>query len=177
MSIMKNSHTTTSLDPYNEVDPRMRASRRWIPWLPDLSSKEIAIFFGPLFIISLALYIHFDIHPFLPIQTDESTAEKLLLFSFIALIVSSTVWLVYILKVIGGYVEKAFSKARPRQLIIVCPDCATRNPVQRYEARLGCFQCGSHKVYCAKCGKPSLIEDFLDGHGCAHCKAKNYHAN
>ena len=93
---MKTPRDDTSLNPYNGVDPHARISRGWIPWLHELSFVEFAIFFGPLFIISLALYVHFDLYPFLPLQTDAETAEKLVIFGFLGLIASGLAWLFYI---------------------------------------------------------------------------------
>lgn len=138
--------------------------------LTPLSELDTLVIFGALLIVSVALYIHLDIYPFLPFTLSPSAAYLLKILSILAIGVSGMRLLYLALLSLFFYVGRLWRRIFPRWPKTLCPNCRTRSSLKRYMQGKGCRKCGSMAVFCSQCGKPSSLLLFLTGSGCPYCQ-------
>ncbi len=94
---------------------------------------------------------------------------------FYALMELSLILLSFTIGAVAYFMQGVVASVRRRQTYITCPACATRNQAKRYVEGNGCATCGSHLVYCERCGKAVDFVHFFPGKGCPACGHRFFH--
>jgi hypothetical protein len=94
---------------------------------------------------------------------------------FYGLISFSLVSLILTITAIFYLVQGVAVSIRQRQILITCPACTTLNQAKSYVEGNGCKVCGSHLVYCERCGKTLDFVHFFPGSGCPICGHRYFH--
>ena len=136
--------------------------------------KMLAAFLA--LVLGAAFYIHLDVKPFLPIEIAPEQTSRWILISFVVMLFGFSVLMMFILPFLYDFVTLYFRRLVSGPACVVCASCGACTSSARYfkagetaSQIRGCKKCGSTRVYCEKCGKPALVQDFMLANGCPHC--------
>jgi hypothetical protein len=95
--------------------------------------------------------------------------------TFYGLIAVSLILLMSTIAAISYLIQGVVASIHRRQIRVTCPTCTTLNQAKHYVEGNGCKTCGSHFVYCERCGKAVDFVHFFPGNGCPLCGHRYFH--
>ncbi len=130
---------------------------------------------GALSIAAFAVLRNFSTRPMPTMLNGFDPSYTVGYLTFYGLIVLSLGLLMSTIAAISYLIREIVASIHRRQILITCPTCTTLNQAKRYVEGKGCKACGSHFVYCERCGKAVDFVHFFPGNGCPLCGHRYFH--